>query len=465
MLNLFLYYLEMDKRLKTITGYVGILVTVMMLFACSGENEKHKEQSPRIIVDDAGVVSFSPEIRNQYREYNDALLEDFDVDFRVITTESGEDLNSFTNSAFDIFQRESRSRSGKAILLVINTHLDEARMGVSMALEPIYTDFFISYIERKGMVPYFRASRVADGVYMMMELVRDRAFEAEQGMEFMEPMETKSLGGGALNDALIGQIDPKAKEGENITTDTNDTPEIILVKHLWALKSHNKNPNLEIYSQATQDFFQNWTVTDINQENEFRFISQCRDGKVHYSTDGMRAILLHPLKQRTCCPYYFVKEQDKWRLDIATMAKVLRFNKEMDWHFSPKDREQYNVPYEYVFGGFDYDRNGYPYARNVKQEKKTRWGYRCSGYSLPGDQPEKVRCQINWLQEHGAAKNELGLEVNDVIVGVGDAEDHIKDPNLFKTAYYFRSIAPGELATLIVAREGLNRQKLQGVAP
>ena len=74
------------------------------------------------------------------------------------------------------------------------------------------------------MVPYFRASRVADGVYMMMELVRDRAFEAEQGMEFMEPMETKSLGGGALNDALIGQIDPKAKEGKNITTDTNDTP-------------------------------------------------------------------------------------------------------------------------------------------------------------------------------------------------------------------------------------------------
>ena len=179
----------------------------------------------------------------------------------------------------------------------------------------------------------------------------------------------------------------------------------------------------------------------------------------------MRAILLHPIEQRTCSPYYFVKEQAKWRLNIATMAKVIRFNNEMNWHFSPKDREQYNVPYEYVFGGFDYDQNGYPYARIIKQEKKTRWGYRCSDISLPGDQPKRIRCMIEWLEENGAAKNELGLEVNDVIVGVGDAEDHIKDPNLFKTAYYFRSIAPGELATVIVTREGLRLQKLQGVAP
>lgn len=258
-------------RLKTVTRYISLLLAVMVIAGCSGEEEKQATQSDNIIIDNAAIVTFPPEIMEKYHGYNERLLEDFDIDFRVVTTESEEDITSFTNTAFSSFQEESRSRSGKAILLVINTLLDEARMGVSMALEPVYTDVFVSCIERKGMVPYFRDSRVADGVYMMMELVRDRAFEADQGKEFMEPMETKSLGGGARNDAKIGQVDLGAKHGEDIPVEATNTPEDIMVKYLASLRTHNKNPNLEIFSEATRSFFQTWTVTDINMDNEYRF--------------------------------------------------------------------------------------------------------------------------------------------------------------------------------------------------
>ncbi|MEN8200412.1 MAG: TPM domain-containing protein [Thermodesulfobacteriota bacterium] len=432
----------------------------MVCYACSGDSEQQTGQGEKLIIDDAGIVSFSPDIMEQYREYNSYLLDQFDIDFRVMTTDSEQDINSFTNEAYDTFQQESRSTSGRALLLVINTRLDETRVGVSMALEPIYTDAFVSYVERKGMVPYFRDSRVSDGVYMMMELVKDRALEAEQGKEYMGPMETKTLGGGARNDALIGRVDPTAKQGENLLAEESDTPEDIFAKHVMGLKTHNKNPNLDIFSEATRTFFQEWTVTDINIDNEYRFISQCHDGKVIYSDDETRAVIFHPLEQRTCCPYYFVKEQGKWRLDIFTMAKVVRFNTDMQWHFSRKEREKYNIPYEFVFGEFVYDKNGYPYFR----KKKLRWGYRCSDYSLPGAQPEKNLCLISWLARDGVARNELGLQINDIIVGIGDEGYQIENPGIYTAAGYF-DMPAGELVTLTVERKGVGSLKLQTPAP
>jgi len=145
---------------------MGIFITVALINGCSGDEEIPTTQLDNLIIDNAGIVNFSLDIMEQYREYNNYLLERFDIDFRVMTTDSEQDINSFTNEAYDTFQQESRSTSGRALLLVINTNLDETRVGVSMALEPIYTDAFVSYIERKGMVPYFRDSRVSGwGVY------------------------------------------------------------------------------------------------------------------------------------------------------------------------------------------------------------------------------------------------------------------------------------------------------------
>jgi len=131
---------------------------------------------------------------SQYRDYNEALLERFDIDFRTITTTASDDIDIFANKEFANLQTKSRSKTGKAILMVINTAQDKVRLEVSMALEPIYTDAFISYIERKGFVPYFRNDTIADAIYMATELVMDRANDAKAGKEFMPPMESKSIG-------------------------------------------------------------------------------------------------------------------------------------------------------------------------------------------------------------------------------------------------------------------------------
>jgi uncharacterized protein len=276
--------------------YIIVGVLVLFFAACESKKDEIEAQNSieNIIIDDAYVVLDNDKIMAQYRDFNQHLLDDFDIDFRTITTESEEDIDLFANRAFNRLQKESRSTSGKAILMVINPVQDKVRLEVSMALEPVYTDAFISYIERKGFVPYFRNDTIADAIYMASELISDRAYDAQAGKEFMAPMKSKSIGAGAKTKAHIGKTNLHEKKGANVTTSSHDTPMDVLKKYLVSLKSHNTNPNLDIYTNATKSFFSKHTVTEVNQNNEIRFLTPCMDSKkVKYASDGVHAVLMN----------------------------------------------------------------------------------------------------------------------------------------------------------------------------
>jgi len=418
-----------------------LAVFALVLFlGCSSDKEVQK-----LIFDEANILAGNEKLFEQYSSFNNAILEDFDIDFRVITTNSIEDINLFSNKRFT--QLNSRSKSGKTILLVINTVQDTTRLEVSMALEPIYTDAFVSYIERKGMVPYFRDSKIADGIYMMSELVRDRATEARAGKEFMPQMINKSIGGGAKTEANIGVIDAKAKSGVNIKSSPNDTPKDVWNKYFDSLRQKNKNPNLDIFTNDTKKFFASWTVTDINQNNELNFASKCKGGKYYFYNN--HAVLLYPLKPRTCSPYFFKVEDGAWKLDIAIMAKIIRFNKDMMWHFDMKEKAERMANYEFSFTHYNFDKNGFPY---YKQRKKLKWGFTCSPWYWTGD-PDKIRCQITWLSEKGKAKNSLGLQMYDNIVEIGYGTNAIDKPSLDEVMSYMKNIKTDEKVVVKVYRD------------
>ncbi len=256
------------------------LCGLLMMSGCESESKSEAADDPKtrmnkIIIDDAYVLFDDEKLMKMYADINEELLRRYDIDFRVITVSNKEDINLYTNKTFAKLQKESRSKSGKALLLVINTLQDKVRVEVSQALEPIYTDAFVSYVERKGMVPYLRDYKISDGVYMMTELVHDRANEATQGKEWMEPMQSKSIGGVAKSKAHIGIADLDAKKGADVIAGNTDTLKEVLQKYIKALKAHNKNPNLDIYTDETKAFFSKWTVTDINQDHEVENISKC----------------------------------------------------------------------------------------------------------------------------------------------------------------------------------------------
>lgn len=447
------------------------MISAIVLILCSCANVAEAD----IITDDAYVLLDDQKTMKMYKEFNEELLKTFDIDFRVITVSNNEDIDIFSNKEFTRLQKESRSKSGKALLLVINTLQDKIRLEVSMALEPIYTDAFVSYIERKGFVPYFRDNKIADGIYMATALSRDRAFEASEGKEFMPPMESKSIGGGAKTDAPIGQKDPDAKQGDNILANVGETPMNVLKKYLVAIKKHNKNPNLDIYTGSTKEFFKKWTVTEINQDNEVKFLSPCMDNKkTYYSQDDNYAVMLNdPVERRKCSPYFFKKEQGKWKLDFATMSRILRFNVDMLWHFDKKERlKGEGIYYAFAFDGLTFDKNGYPFHPKKPKTDDMRWGFQCSPWYYPEDEekiktePDKyVRCWIRIIWRGSPAEVRLGLETHDYIHAIGEGVDYKENITTADFMQYMKSVPSGQMVTVVIRRNNRELVVRQGIAP
>jgi len=430
--------------------------------------------SEKMIVDNADILAKDKRLMKMYKLYNKNLLKEFDIDFRVATTKSKADINIFANQMFAKLQKDTKSSSGKALLLVINPQQDRVRLEVSMALEGIYTDAFVSYIERKGFVPYFRDNKILDGVYMALELVRDRAYEAKQHKEFVPAMKSRSIGAGAKTKAFINTQDKNAKSGKSVPSSQTDTPKDILNKYIASLKAHNKNPNLEIYTNSTKKFFAKHTVTDINQNNEVKFLKNCMNTKeTLYSDDGVHAVMLNdPEEQRTCTPHFFKKEQGIWRLDIATMAQILRFNGPMQWHFDMQKRLQGEAMYyAFAFQNIRFNFNGFPFKTTQKERKDetSRWGFMCSSWYVPGSDiknhpDENYRCWIKRVWAGSPAHVRLGLDEYDYIFGVGRGSKSIKNVSYKGFMNYMKSVPSGDIASVIVIRDNKLIVK-EGIAP
>ena len=413
----------------------------------------------KILIDDAAILGDDPKFVKAFHDYNEALLKDFDIDFRVVTTLSEEEIDRFAFKQFAQLQKKSRSRSGKALLLVINPIQDKVRLEVSQALEPVYTDALVSYVERKGMVPYFRDDKVADGAFMMMELIRDRAYEAQKGKEFIPPMQSRSMGGGAKTEAKIGRQDPDAKKGAQVEAREGEDPKAVMQRYIQALKSHNTNPRLDIYTDATKRFFEKWTVTEINQDHEVHNLAPCLDlQEILYDRDRTHAVLaVRPYdKHRKCSPYFFKKEEGKWKLDIASMAQMLRFNKDMQWHFDTKKRlEGEGIYYAFAFDGYWLDKYGYPHSVSEKEKKPedARWGFKCQPWYRPGEDPKELtRCWISLVWPGSPAQVRMGLDYYDYIYAVGEGADRIENVSYKGFMEYMAGVPSGEIATVEVER-------------
>lgn len=451
-------------------------VIVLIFISFLGCESKPKESKTPNIVDNANIIAYDKKTLQMYEDFNKELLDSFDIDFRTVTTINDEDINVFSNKIFNKMQKNSRSKSGKALLLVVNPVQDKVRLEVSMGLEHIYTDAFVSYIQRDGMVPYFKDDKVSDGVYMVTELIRDRANEARSGKEFVARDTSLSAGGGAKVEANIGKADKNAKKGKNVKSNLSDTPKIVLEKYLTALKNHNKNPNLEIFTKKTQDFFKTNTSTDINQDNEVRFITPCMSSKkTLYSYSGDYAVMANDfVNQKTCTPYFFKKEDGRWKLDIFTMANSIRFNVDMLWHFDLQNRlKDDGMYYAFAFDGYGIDKNGYIFKSNWTNPDNLRWGFMCGEWFDPKDRdvvasnPKKyIKCYIAQLWYGSLAITRLGLSGSDSIYAVGEGTARIENVSYLDFMAYMKNIPTGSIATIEV--KPINSDKIvikRGVAP
>lgn len=310
------------------------------------------------VIDKAQIMT--PQQENRLSNYHKQLLVDHDIDYRVLITKNVGDINVFANKKFREMQVGKHSKSGRGLLLVIDPAQDLVRLEVSAALEGVYTDTFVGYMERQQMVYFFRTNRVADGILAATEMLFTWAQKAEAGQGFSPPTGNFSAGAGAKTEAKLGKGFDRAYNNIREATPQAQglSPKDIVNAYHDAMSQRNGSPNLSIYSKDSVKMMQNWTITPAQMDNVVRTFENCSIKDVKIANNF--AVVRYNVEERQCSPYFLVKEGGEWKLDLTMMQKGIMFNHRNQWHLNI-DNHSALKNYEFAFSDWRFDRNGFPF--------------------------------------------------------------------------------------------------------
>ncbi len=342
-----------NKTFRVILAFllVGIAVRFWMY------SERQARELPVTRVEDRAGLLTQEQVARLSR-YHDFFLADHDIDYYVLTHRNTGDINSFALSAFTARGVGVASRSGHGLLLVVDPDQDQVRLEVSQSLEGVFVDAFVAYVEQRQMVPFFAAGRVADGILASTELMVTRAQNAARNAGFSnEAWAPFAAGAGATAHADI-DTGYTAPVQAGSTPAEADTPGAVLAAYMDAMSKRNADPTLPIYSELTQVMMGGWVVTPAQMDNVVRTYRECGAAAMRKSGDGERAVIRYPVENRQCSPWFFVRENGAWRLDLTMMQQAIRFGRGNQWRFVQPETHDYG----FAFTDWRRDRNGFPHA-------------------------------------------------------------------------------------------------------
>jgi uncharacterized protein len=309
-----------------------------------------------LVQDQAGLLA--PAQRDQIADYHEAILEAYDLDYRVVVLTGGPDVNAAAARHFADMEIGGLSTRGRGLLLLIAPDIDKVRIEVGRSLEPVFTDAFVAYIEERQMVPFFRSNRVADGILATTELIADRAGNGERTAAFADPAGNEpepSAGGGARTTVRIGAGYQRPQGGGADVRAEGLAPDQVVAAYHEAMAAGNASPELDIFSAATREMMRNWVVTPAQMRNVVETYRGCSSPRLFQT--AKQAVVRYRADERGCAPYLLRWSDGAWRLDLATMSREIRFNHRNEWHFSG------GVPAEFAFAfeGWRFDRHGFPH--------------------------------------------------------------------------------------------------------
>lgn len=310
-----------------------------------------------LVVDEAELMTSAE--RDRLAEYHDYLLQDHDIDYRVATGRGLGDINAAAVRRFETLVDSGRSARGRGLLLLVDAEQDLVRLEVSYALEGVFPDAFVAYVERRQMTPFFARDRVADGILAATELIVTRAQRAAAAAGFEGEAWTPGSGGaGATAAARLGAgAEPTAPRAAGTASPAaGDGPRDTLAAYFAAMDARNADPELDLYTPATREMLRGWAVTPAQMDNIVRSYRACHDEAPRFGPEGRRAVIRYPVAERSCAPWFFEKLAGAWRLDLTMMQRAIRFGRSNAWRLEPGVRH----PYGFAFEDWRFDAHGFP---------------------------------------------------------------------------------------------------------
>jgi len=344
--------------------FAAVFLSCFAMFAgCTENNDPPKNSVITFVSDQAALLSKAE--KNHITQLSSALLRDMDIHIMaVVLKQSPEDIN---NKAVKLFQEYGVGRTtngAKGVLFLIDPSGKQVRIEIGYDLEPIFTDGFTGYIERRQMTPFFQANKVGAGIEATVELLVGRALGEIEASNYERPKHKQQTGqflsGGAGSRANVEigstaiekQASPLAKKYS-----AQPSVQVALDKYIEVLRLHIKDPDLGIYTPETRKFFSQWVVTDAQQDNELRVITHAMSSSEIFTKDNLAVISFSP-DNRQASPFFLEKGNRGWMMDFASMTKLIGFNHKNQWHL-----RQTNHKYMFGFKEVFFDKNGFPHKK------------------------------------------------------------------------------------------------------
>ena len=295
------------------------------------------------IKDEAHLLKPAEELR--LTRYHGELLDTWDIDYRIRTVTDVYDLDVLAVESFEDLGVGDRSRAGRGLLLVIDPGRQRVRLEVARELEGTYPDAFVAYVEREQMAPFFAAGRVADGILAMTELLVDQAADPSQRLtDAAAPRRATSVGAGAVVSAPIDTGHSRPDSSVTVRPVAGATPGSTVAAYLASMAAGDARPDLDLYTRDTRAFLSGHVVTRAQMENVVRTYPRCGDGEVLIR--GTYAVVRYRARDPGCAPWLLTRgADDRWRLDLATMSRALRFDTANRWRLADPQAAP-----EYAFG-------------------------------------------------------------------------------------------------------------------
>lgn len=304
---------------------------------------------PEIVFDE--VFLFSDEKVAQMETYHEHLLKNYDIDFRVHTVESGGNINMSSVKNFKTFGVGSLSHTGRGILFTVDIRQDKVRVEISAGLEGIFTDAFVSYIERKMMVPYFTGAMVPEGIMAATEMFVTRARESGEGISFdTAKMKSYTTGAGAAAKARLGEK-PETPvvpaPGTAVPKGKALSPRETVAILMEMLMERKLVYDPLMYTRESVAFFSKLPVIPAAVDNMYRSYKDCViDAE---KIEGEHAVVRYRPQDRLCGPFFFVREDGRWKFDLISVRNIVIYDFQNRWML----RRQLLAPFAFGFTDWD----------------------------------------------------------------------------------------------------------------
>lgn len=341
------------------------LTASLQAYGCTDDEGLERSRN-EFVVDQAALIE--PESGDRMDALLGAMLDDLDIEVVAATvpTLDGASITSLTGSLFETWAVGALTRANRGLLLVIAAEEEQARLQVSYELEAIFTDAFVSYVEREQMAAYFEQGRIGEGVEATVELIARRAYEGVRGMAY-DPTAPGSDGvsgyrsggggaqapihlrGGSPPDPARVEAPARARYG------AQPTPDAAWRTFLEVNRRRIKDPDLGIYGPNARDLLRRGT-SNASQDHIARLYAGTTPS-VRTRADRA-AIVFTDDPDHLLAPWFFRQGPGGWHLDGSMYPDVIGYNHLNQWRFRKRDH-----PYAFAFRDYRFDRNGFAFYR------------------------------------------------------------------------------------------------------